>query len=93
MTEFVTDGVNGLVTPTLDPAALAQTVLRALNDPALSARLRQGARDFAEAHLGMEDYIARYRAYIEEVAGRPLCQPAMPAEASRPKKLQKAKAV
>ena len=80
VTEFIKDGTNGLVTPTLDPAKLAETILRLLNDKALSAKLRLGARACAEKHLGMADYLSKYRAYIEDIAGKPLIQapPGMP---------------
>lgn len=80
VTEFVQHEVNGLITPALDPNALAATVLRALSDTKLAARLRANAREFAEKKLGMADYLARYRAYIETVTGKRLL-PAGPAPA------------
>lgn len=72
VTEFVQHEVNGLITPTLDHNALTDTVLRALADTKLTAKLRANARDYAEKKLGMDDYLARYRAYIEEVTGKKL---------------------
>lgn len=75
VTEFVQHGRTGLVTPTLDHAKLAETVLRALADSKLAAKLRKGARAYAEQHLSMDGYIANYRAYIEEIVGRPLAPP------------------
>ena len=72
VTEFVQHEVNGLITPTLDHNALTDTVLRALADTKLAARLRANAREYAEKKLGMDDYLARYRAYIEEVTGKTL---------------------
>lgn len=94
--EFIENEVNGLVTPTLDSSKLAETVLRALADSKLSAQLRKNARAFAEKHLGMDDYIKRYRAYIEEIMQRPLVAeaPALaasiatPAKKTRPKKIR-----
>ena len=83
VTEFVKHESNGLVTPTLDHAALAQSVLRALEDGKLAAKLRKGARVFAERHLGMDAYIANYRAHIEEIVGKPLLPPAPKAPAKR----------
>ncbi len=62
--EFVTDGVTGLLTPCLDPAALADRVLGLLDDPALSDRLRRGARAFAERELRMADHLAGFEALI-----------------------------
>jgi hypothetical protein len=67
--------VTGLITPTLDPHALAETVLRALSEPKLTAKLRANARAYAEKKLGMPDYIARYRAHIETVTGKSMTPP------------------
>jgi len=72
VTEFVTDGETGLVTPTLDPAALSATILRALERPHESAALRVAARDFAVRHLDMDRYLWNFRSLIERVAGREL---------------------
>ncbi|WP_297489017.1 glycosyltransferase [Acidocella sp.] len=78
VTEFIQHEVNGLITPTLDHGALAETVLRALSEPRLAAKLRANARSYAEKKLGMPEYIARYRGYIEEVTGKALVPPAPP---------------
>jgi glycosyltransferase involved in cell wall biosynthesis len=76
VTEFVKHRETGLVVKALDPKSLAKGVLTALEDTKLAAQLRAGARAFAEQHLDMQDYLARYRAYIEEVAGMKLLPPA-----------------
>ena len=96
MTEFVKHRENGLVVPTLDPNAVANAVLNVLKDAKLSATLRAGARAFAEKHLDMKDYIARYRAYIEEITGKSLAplvatpkpkkKPVVKAPAAKPRK-------
>ncbi len=62
--EFVSDGVTGLLTPCLDPAALADRVLRLLDSPALSDGLRHSARAFAERQLQMADHLAGFEALI-----------------------------
>jgi glycosyltransferase involved in cell wall biosynthesis len=92
VTEFVKHDQNGLVVPTIDHAALTSTVLRALKDTKLATRLRTGARAYAEKHFDMKDYLARYRAYIEEITGKKLIQRAaapkvtkLPAPAKKPK--------
>ena len=92
--EFIKDGVNGISTPTLDHDKLAENVLRLLGDAKLTAKLRKGARDYAEAHLGMDAYIARYRAYIEEIVGAKLLPdaPAKPVKAPAAKPAAKAPA-
>lgn len=90
VTEFIKDGINGIVTPTLASDKLAENALRALNDNALSAKLRLGAREFAEKHLSMESYIQRYRAYIEDVVGQPLVKPRAEAPAKKTRSKLKA---
>jgi glycosyltransferase involved in cell wall biosynthesis len=64
VTEFVTHQQNGLIVPCLDPKAVADAVLHVLEDAALSRRLREGARRYAEQHLAMTDYLAAYEALI-----------------------------
>ena len=70
--EFITSGVNGLLTSFFDPAGLARTVLNVLEDAALSRRLRENARQYAERHLSMADYLAEYEALIGRLTGTPL---------------------
>ncbi|HQU05033.1 MAG TPA: glycosyltransferase [Acidocella sp.] len=83
VTEFVKHRKNGLVTSALDHTALAETVLMALESPKLTAPLRLAAREFAEKHLDLQDYLARYRRLIEKVAGKALAD--APIKAVRPK--------
>jgi glycosyltransferase involved in cell wall biosynthesis len=84
VTEFVKHNQNGLVVPTIDHVALTSTVLRALKDTKLAARLRTGARAYAEKHFDMQDYLARYRAYIEEITGKKLIQPVAAPKVAKP---------
>lgn len=68
--EFIQHGKNGLLTPFLDPMALADRVLEILADPLRTARLRHNARRFAEANLRMDYYIRDFRALIDRtIAG------------------------
>lgn len=90
VTEFVQHKVNGLVTPTLDHEALAETVLLGLSETKLATKIRHNARDFAEKHLGMDDYIARYRGYIEEITGKKMLPVEAPAVKTAVKKSAKA---
>jgi glycosyltransferase involved in cell wall biosynthesis len=83
VTEFVRHESNGIVVPTLDPDALATATLRVLKDTKLATRLRAGARAFAEQHLDLHDYIARYRAHIEDITGKALL-PAVAAPKPKP---------
>jgi glycosyltransferase involved in cell wall biosynthesis len=85
VTEFVTDRQTGLIAPSLDPKALAKTVLLALEDTKLATKLRQNARAYAQAHLDMKDYLRAYRALIEQVSGKSLL-PIIPATPTAPAK-------
>ena len=69
MAEFITEGKNGLLTPVLDPARLAERVLDLLEHPRLSAKIRKGARRYAEEHLSMENYLSAFDARIAEITG------------------------
>ncbi len=73
--EFVEDGVSGVLTPCLEPVRLAERVVEVLEDRALAGSIRVGARAFSERHLGMGDYLRRYRAVIARVAAGNLCEP------------------
>lgn len=66
--EFVTDGVSGRLTPFLEPDTIADRVLEVLEDTALAARLRHGAREWAEIHLQMRNYLAAYELLIAVAA-------------------------
>ncbi len=92
VTEFVRHESNGIVVPTLDPDALATATLRVLKDAKLATRLRAGARAFAEQHLDLHDYIARYRAHIEDITGKALL-PSVTVAAAKPKAAAKKPAV
>lgn len=48
--EIIKDGENGLLAPPEDPAGLAVTILRVLEDEALSQRLREGGRKAVTAY-------------------------------------------
>jgi glycosyltransferase involved in cell wall biosynthesis len=83
VSEFIQHGKNGLLVPFLDSAALADSVLRVLGDAKLGARLRAGARAYAEQHLDLQAYITRYRDLIEQVAGKALLISSVPSEAEK----------
>jgi glycosyltransferase involved in cell wall biosynthesis len=70
VSEFVTHGENGLLVSFFDPKGLADTVLRALEDPPLRRRLRENARRFSETNLAMSAYLARYEALIARLTAR-----------------------
>ena len=68
--EFITDGQNGLLAPFPNPAALADTVLRALEDKALCGELRANARAYAEANLQMSAHIEAFTDQIARLTGQ-----------------------
>ena len=74
--EFITHGVNGLLVPFFDPPGLARTVLDLLENPALSRRLRENARAYAERYLAMDTYLAKYEALIGRLTGSTIESPA-----------------
>jgi glycosyltransferase involved in cell wall biosynthesis len=65
--EFVTHRRNGLLTPFFDHRALADCILELLEDTALSAKLRAGARSFAEKQLDLDDYLKAYTGLIRDL--------------------------
>jgi glycosyltransferase involved in cell wall biosynthesis len=67
--EIITEGVNGLLVPPTDPAALAQALERVLRDDALRARLAEGSRQRAR-DFEAEAIAARYAEVFLSVAGR-----------------------
>ncbi len=67
--EFVTNGENGLLVSFFDPPGLARTVLRVLEETRLARSLREKARQYAEKHLAMDDYLASYEALINRLIG------------------------
>ncbi len=67
--EFIIHGENGLLTPFLQPKALATTILEVIEDKALNRSLRENARGYAERHLAMADYLANYCLVIERLTG------------------------
>lgn len=67
--EFVSHGQTGLLTPFLDSAGLSLRIQEALEDTALAARLRRGARAWAEQHLRMRDHLLGYARLFEALVG------------------------
>jgi glycosyltransferase involved in cell wall biosynthesis len=69
VSEFITHGDNGLLTPFLEPRTLARTILRVLEDKSLNRTLRENARAYAERRLAMANYLAHYCRLIERLTG------------------------
>jgi glycosyltransferase involved in cell wall biosynthesis len=62
--EFIEDGVNGALVPCLDPAAIADQVLRLLADPIRRRALGDAARARAERDMRLSDHLEGWRALI-----------------------------
>jgi glycosyltransferase involved in cell wall biosynthesis len=73
--ELVTDGVDGLLVPPLDPAAWATALERVLADAALATRLGEAARHTARERFSLERTVARtlelYRSLVPSAALAP----------------------
>jgi glycosyltransferase involved in cell wall biosynthesis len=72
VTEFLHHGENGRVVPTLASNALASEILHLLEDRKMGAKLRRGARAYAEKRLDLQDYLAKFRAAIADATGQPM---------------------
>jgi glycosyltransferase involved in cell wall biosynthesis len=80
--EFVTHGETGMLTPFLDPGALADRVVETLEGGPEVTAMRRRAHEWAQAHLSMQDYLHRYEALIARLTGQP--PPAAPRPPPRP---------
>jgi len=67
LSEIVNDKVTGLVSPPLDPAALADTLQTALEDPELRAELGANAREWVARDRTWAHNAARYREAYERL--------------------------
>ena len=68
--ESIDDGVNGLLAPPNDPAALAATILRLLDDPALRERLIAGGHRILAERFNGDILAERVIKLYEEVVSR-----------------------
>ena len=69
-TQVVTPGVDGLLAPYGDPAALAGAVLRYLDEPAFAVKVGEAARRRA-AEFSVEMFCRRVAAGVRRLAGGP----------------------
>jgi glycosyltransferase involved in cell wall biosynthesis len=67
--EVIRDGVNGLLVPPEDPAAIAEAVARLLRDPALRARLGGSAAEAVEGKWNVRTTARSYDLLYRQVLG------------------------
>jgi glycosyltransferase involved in cell wall biosynthesis len=68
--EIITDGVTGLLVPPADDEALAQSILRILDDSELRRKLSANGPARA-ADFGLERSVAQYESAFERLLDRP----------------------
>jgi glycosyltransferase involved in cell wall biosynthesis len=56
--EIITDGVNGLLVPTKNPPALAEAILRILQNPGFAKQLSQAGQEMVRTHFGFDRLLA-----------------------------------
>jgi glycosyltransferase involved in cell wall biosynthesis len=80
--EIVAHGESGLLVPPSDPAAMAEAILRLLDDPTTAAAYGAAGRRTVEARYSLDAMAARFTALYEELAtARGLAVPEPDAEA------------
>ena len=70
VSEFVTGGKSGILTPPLSSDVLAENMLMLLENDKLNAKLRAGARSHAQKHLDNKLHIAAFTARIQQLTGQ-----------------------
>jgi glycosyltransferase involved in cell wall biosynthesis len=59
ITEQITDGVDGILVPPKDPSALAEAVIRVLNDKERARNMGSSARKKVEEEFSVEKMVAK----------------------------------
>ena len=67
---MITDGVNGLLVPEKDPAAMSDAILRLIGDPALLEKLSDGAREQYREKFTARAMTEQLEALYEQAVGR-----------------------
>jgi glycosyltransferase involved in cell wall biosynthesis len=84
VSEFITHGRNGILTPFLDPAALAEQISIVLQGGPRVDRMRAAARRYAETHLSMDVYLQHYEQLIARLTNRSALDRVTKARVRRP---------
>ena len=67
--DIVADGVNGLLVPVQNPAALAEALVRVARDPGLAQRLGDAGRKVVERRFSLDRVLRQYARAYAEAAG------------------------
>ncbi|HEX4565515.1 MAG TPA: glycosyltransferase family 4 protein [Vicinamibacterales bacterium] len=67
LTDYIVDGANGLLVPAQNPPALADAIVKLVNDPALRSRLAAAARDTV-ARFDERLVLERFGALLDQLA-------------------------
>ena len=76
ISEWIHDGLNGLLVPPEDPQALTDAIARCVRDSSLTRQLGAAARRTFEHHFMVDSFVARFVEVLEEAS---LPKPAPPA--------------
>jgi glycosyltransferase involved in cell wall biosynthesis len=64
---IITDGVNGLLVPMNDADALAELIIKLIENPDLAAELSRNARGLIKGRFDIMDTVRRYEALFEDL--------------------------
>lgn len=67
--EFVRDGQTGFLCPPQNPTMLAETIIRAIEFPDETSRMRNAAYDLCKARFNQERFAAQITSLLSEVIG------------------------
>jgi glycosyltransferase involved in cell wall biosynthesis len=70
ISEWLRDGMNGLLVPPENPEALAQAIERCATDAPLVARLRAGAKRTFDRHFTLEKFGSRFASLFQNLPER-----------------------
>ena len=64
---LIEDGVNGLLVPANDPAALSRAIISLVNNKKLRKKLGIAAREFVRQHYCQEAFVKKYQAFYQDL--------------------------
>ena len=67
--DFVRDGQTGFLCPPQNPAKLAETIIRAIECPDETSRMRNAAYEFCKEHFNQDRFASQITSLLSEVIG------------------------